>query len=563
MSNILVFSKNRPMQLHAYLESLMMFSKIEWDKISVLYSHKDNISYEKVKGCFPRVNWIYEIDFEKQLKKWISDCNDEFMMFGCDDVVFKDYFCIAEMENFLKNHEDVFGVSVRLGNNLVDYPRNVCHEDGFCMWDWHAINADNFHYPWELDCTIYRTCDVKSIIEKCMIQIKNPNYFEEFVELSPDTYISRDKLACYDGQGKAIVITVNRVQDTHCNPIDDSRRTDPETLSYLYNKKGYRLDIVKISRKKNKVIHVDSSYFILIPKLPKTKRNGKIIRRCKRLLKNLVYLSSIDLRRDSFNEFINSKDVEIYNIAKKYYSPKILSPEATLELLENNPKSFTRFGDGELSIMTGTSIPFQKFEIGLQEYLQKLIKNNYENIYVGLPYFYYQPTFPLTSKVRSFVLSSGKKYRDIINRHSSPDKIYIDTAITQLYQTYDEYDFSDYFKRVRKLFKGKKILLIIGEGIYSVYQHNLFVEAAEFSLLEAPKKNAYTELDKIMNQIKEYDKEWLICTVLGPTSKVITVEATELGYMVWDIGHLVKDYNYYMEGMPRTNDVIEDFYRPD
>ena len=141
-------------------------------------------------------------------------------------------------------------MSIRLGRNLDGCPSDYEIRDKFCVWNWQSNKLDNFHYPWELDCTVYRACDVKDIMNKCNLDFENPNYFEEFVELAPTTYIHRGKLACYNEKGKAIVITINRVQDTHCNPVDDSIQTDPETLSYLYNEKNYRLDVKKISKKK-------------------------------------------------------------------------------------------------------------------------------------------------------------------------------------------------------------------------------------------------------------------------------------------------------------------------
>ena len=52
MSRILVFSKNRPMQLHGYLESLLLFSNIDQARIRVPYSHNENIAYDRVKDSF-------------------------------------------------------------------------------------------------------------------------------------------------------------------------------------------------------------------------------------------------------------------------------------------------------------------------------------------------------------------------------------------------------------------------------------------------------------------------------------------------------------------------------
>lgn len=562
MCRILVFSKDRPMQLHAYLESLFWFSNIVEKQVSVLYCHKDNISYDKVKTTFPNVEWVKEIDFEKQVREWIDGNEDAFTMFGCDDVLFKGKFDFQEIETFMEDNEEIFGVSIRLGSNLAGFPRHSEVKGKFCLWDWKADKPDNFHYPWELDCTIYRTDDVKDIMKKNEKKISNPNYLEEFVELNPNKYIIRNKMSCYNERGKAVVITINRVQNTHCNPIDDSMQTDPETLGYLYNVLNYKLDIKKIAKKRNKVVHVGASYFILFPKL-KFHRKKKIGKYLKTFITNVIYLSTVDLKREGFNEFVGEKDAEIFNMINNFSHPKIMTPEETVALLARNPKSFVRFGDGELSIMTGKSIAFQEYNPELQAYLIELIKNSREDIYIGIPYFYFFPVDNLTSVVSEFVKISGKKFRSIINEYASQEKAYIDTTITQVYQTYKDYEFSKYYDQIRNLFLDKKVSLVIGEGIYESYTHNLFERAAEFELICAPKMNAYTELRKIIDEVSLRDIDRLICIVLGPTAKAIAVELTNKGYMVWDIGHLIKDYNQYMNGIPRTKETITNFYKPD
>jgi hypothetical protein len=97
----------------------------------------------------------------------------------------------------------------------------------------------------------------------CKEPIANPNFLEENISKSPGTYISRPNLMCYRDQSKAFVITVNRVQDTHCNPFDDADQTDVQTLNTLYNEKNKTLDIQTIAKLKRKTIHVGAEYFKL------------------------------------------------------------------------------------------------------------------------------------------------------------------------------------------------------------------------------------------------------------------------------------------------------------
>lgn len=280
---ILVFSKNRPMQLHGYLESLLRFSEIDPAKISVLYTHSDNVPYNKVIYNFPEINWIQEIDFDDQLRDWVNTVNDEYVMFGCDDVVFKNRFNIEEIEDFLSDYSNIFGFSLRLGTNITGFPENADlirrYKNNtirqYWIWNWKSDEIDDFHYPWELDCTIYRIEDVKSIVNYYFMQpIINPNDFEDIGNRFKLPF--KWSLSCYNCPSQAFVITVNRVQETHLNPVDERYQTDVELLSHLYNDKNYTMNINKISAKGNTEVHVNADYLILKPEYDfKEKTNEK------------------------------------------------------------------------------------------------------------------------------------------------------------------------------------------------------------------------------------------------------------------------------------------------
>ena len=259
MCKVLVFSKNRPMQLHAYLESLIINCyppDIMSQQISVLYYNDYPFNYDDVIKAFPLVNWIHEEDFNSQVRDWIKNCEDPFMMFGCDDVIFIHPFGFGMIEWMLKNNQDIFGISLRLGKNIKGFPEDAVKYDYCYCWNWQAFEIDDFHYPWELDCTIYRTSDIRNMINKYQKPFINPNYFEEFVVFDWDYYIKRPKLACLEGYSKAIVLTINRVQNTHPNYYDDNC-PNLEELNDMYQQ-GYRIEYHHLPE--NDVIHVGSDY---------------------------------------------------------------------------------------------------------------------------------------------------------------------------------------------------------------------------------------------------------------------------------------------------------------
>lgn len=266
MCKVLVFSKNRPMQLYAYLGSFFLNSysqEKQAPNISVLYFNEPPFDYSDVIKTYP-VNWIHENNFNYQVRKWIEDCEDEFVMFGCDDVIFRKPFSLDTIEHILKEHNDIFGFSLRLGKNINGFPEDVAECNLNCFWNWYYWNwnsfeIDDFHYPWELDCTVYRTSDVKDMINKYQRPFINPNYFEEFVTFDWDYYIKRPKLACFE-YSKAFVLTINRVQDTHPNYYDDNCPS-LEQLNDMYQQ-GYRIKAFALPS--NDRIHVGSEYLKLL-----------------------------------------------------------------------------------------------------------------------------------------------------------------------------------------------------------------------------------------------------------------------------------------------------------
>ena len=62
--SIIVFSKGRPMQMHAYLESLFLFSDARQEMVTVLYCETGQIRYGKLMQRFSQVTWVRENKFE-------------------------------------------------------------------------------------------------------------------------------------------------------------------------------------------------------------------------------------------------------------------------------------------------------------------------------------------------------------------------------------------------------------------------------------------------------------------------------------------------------------------
>lgn len=550
--SIIVFSKGRPMQLHAYLESLLKFSDAQQEQITILYCETENIRYEKVMSAFSKVNWIVEKSFEKNLKEAVSTAN-EYIMFGCDDVVFTNEFSLQKASEYLEKNQQAFGFSMRLGANIMPKPQNLSRDTDIFEWKWNC-QEQHYNYPWELDCTLYRKSDIEQMIQEEENPIKNPNFFEAMITPEQrEKRIPRANMACNKECGCAIVITVNRVQDTHQNGFDDSMLTDIYSLDKQYNDADNTLDIEKISQMPNNVIHVGAEYFILRKTAKGYSQKRVYKRKAKEIGEKLIKFPKRVYRHFESKIYLEGR-----------YSNKIdiLTTQQTLELLEKEKFSFLRFGDGEIAIIKGKPIPFQEYNPDLAQRLSELLKVKDDKLKIGIPYYYMTPVENLNDFTKGFARALPSQ-RSFLIKNCRKDMTYVDTCITQIYQTYETYDFENYYTKMQQLLSDKDVTVVCGEGVLERLEYNALDVCKSVEYIYAPSMNAYSEYDEILKQILRTDKNRLICVVLGPTAKVLVYDLHKEGYQAWDMGHYFKDYDAYCKKKPRTAEEISKFYQPD
>lgn len=258
------------------------------------------------------------------------------------------------------------------------------------------------------------------------------------------------------------------------------------------------------------------------------------------------------------------REIEAFQYRNGRYAGvlRILNTEESLSYIEKHPISFYRYGDGEIALMMGEGIPFQKADKRLAKRLRDLLTVNEKGIKAAIPYCYFHYEHGLVDIVEGFNYAMKCQRRFLLD-HCRRDIVYLDTSITQIYQSYETYDFARYFERVKKLFCGRKVTVICGKGIFQNIQYNLLDLCESITYMEAPSKNAFSEYQDILKRALTIPKDSLICIVLGPTAKPLAYDLHRQGYQAWDIGHFIKDYDAYCKKAARTADTIAAFYRPD
>lgn len=218
--NILVFSKDRAMQLDLLLRSFKHFVPYADDyRIDVLYRCSSESFHKGYQILASRVD--HDVHFTEERKfrlDVVSLVNPRkpSTVFFVDDTVFKNPFDFFDEQHALfATDPSILCRSLRLHPGLTYcYTRNkpmrapTFASDGSFFW--RGEDGD-FGYPMSLDGHIFRTRDILPYL--LQLEYRDPNTLEDEMSKTP---LSAPKMVCY-GEAVILNIPINRVQSTIAN----------------------------------------------------------------------------------------------------------------------------------------------------------------------------------------------------------------------------------------------------------------------------------------------------------------------------------------------------------
>lgn len=243
-----VFSKGRPMQLEAYLESLFDLTNFEQDDVIVLINGIEN--YKPLLNKYSNIKWVSEVEgnpipFQQALDDILDfHLGEENVLFTTDDAV-----CVRPFtkEGIVKGLRipDVIGMSLRLGPNIRLGPKSIKTNSTHRIWKW-TESHHHWGYPFDLTSGAYDTRFVSQLVKWIKAQnqpIRTPNFFEDwgFRYCVKNIYTVSHNMVSFNSDSVIVAQDINRVQDDYKNKHGGSPQEDSEVLLGLYNK-GYRID---------------------------------------------------------------------------------------------------------------------------------------------------------------------------------------------------------------------------------------------------------------------------------------------------------------------------------
>lgn len=265
-AGFIIFSKDRPMQLYALLESTYKYCK-NVGTIDVIYHAVDDeceAGYQKVKEKFPEVCYFSQSrnnprgDFKSLYLHALTTMPEDYVLLAVDDIIMKDDCDCAEMMRLLET-TGAHAFYLRLGKNITYCYMAACDSPvpphkmvtpHVMSWKF-ADGKGDWGYPQSVDMTLMKK---SKVIADChRLTFTTPNSFEGEWACRCVPVPGACGL-CYE-TSKMINVPMNLVQSDCAN-----RNLSSYSAAQLLEKfnQGLKIDIAAIHHMNNNSPHCEA-----------------------------------------------------------------------------------------------------------------------------------------------------------------------------------------------------------------------------------------------------------------------------------------------------------------
>lgn len=222
--------------------------------------------------------------------------------------------------------------------------------------------------------------------------------------------------------------------------------------------------------------------------------------------------------------------------------------ETILELVHSN-RSIARYGDGELDLITGKDIPFQKNDVRLVEKLKNILILEDSFFMVGIPDTFNSLDMYNESAKRYFKNYLRKNRKNWYKSLNRKEKIYYCAEMTRPYMDLaDKTPSEKYFNLLKQIWNDKKVVIIEGEKSRLGIGNDLFDGCTEIKRILCPSTNAFSVYGDILDEVAKFSKDYMVLLALGPTATALAYDIYKMGYRALDIGHVDIEYEWFKMG---------------
>lgn len=237
-------------------------------------------------------------------------------------------------------------------------------------------------------------------------------------------------------------------------------------------------------------------------------------------------------------------------LATRHSKPNIMSSDDTIEYIVENKCSIGRYGDGELYLMNGIGIKFQKVDSELKSRLIQIGRSTSTDRYlICIPNVFNKKIIKRDFTPESYafwnkhlLITRGLWY-GIFH-----DGLYGDSLMTRFYMDRsDKSRTADYVNKLKLLWDARNIVIVEGKKSKLGVGNDLFSNASSIRRILCPEKDAFGRYDEILEIVmRNTDKDDLIICALGPTATVLCFDLSKNDRQALDLGHIDIEYEWFL-----------------
>ncbi|MDD6276725.1 MAG: SP_1767 family glycosyltransferase [Clostridia bacterium] len=228
--------------------------------------------------------------------------------------------------------------------------------------------------------------------------------------------------------------------------------------------------------------------------------------------------------------------------------PIIASVDETIDELINTQKSMARFGDGEIKLVCGKDIYFQKATPFASNKLKEVLSSNDDSIMIGIADAFGDRS-RYTDEANKYWKNHLCRYRKVWYKYLIKNKKYYNASVTRQYISLNDHSQGlPIYNKMKKIWENKDIVIIEGEKSRLGVGNDLFDGAKSIKRILAPSKQAFDKYDEIFKEACKFDKNILFLIALGPAATCLAYDLSKAGYRAIDIGHIDVEYEWLLMG---------------